>query len=147
MLRHHWSKALCAAASLLFLVGCSSAGTPKHEPGDPQARANIRQTTPLLLLPLRALIRRHRAYGTHLDGNRCPMFPSCAAYGEQAIEQLGFRGLLLLIDRLFYREVGALENKYLVAPRQLSEHKRYFDPLADSATGSRPSLLKESFYP
>ncbi len=147
---------LLAAVLLVAVLGavCSSQGGRTEAPGAVQsvnsggpgtaAPAEGRvDRTPFLLWPLRGLIRRHRAVGTHLDGNRCPMYPSCASYGEDALRTQGFVGLLLLIDRLFYREVGQMESKYLPAPRRLSGHRRYYDPLAD--TSARPSLLREAF--
>ena len=143
--RHHHVLPLVLVVIVAMALGACASGWVGR--GEGRRRSTTASETPLLLVPLRALIRRHRAVGTHLDGSRCPMFPSCAAYGETALEKRGFLGFLLLLDRLFYREVGALDEKYMVAPRSLSEHRRYFDPLSDSMDGARPSLLREAFHP
>lgn len=96
-----------------------------------------------LLWPLAVLIDRHRTHGTKWDGNRCPMYPSCSAFGQRALVDHGFLGLLLIIDRLFYRETGNLGGKYMLTPRRLSGARRHYDPVADSLPGTRPSLLLE----
>lgn len=100
----------------------------------------------ILIRPLLSLIRHHRDYSTHIDGPSCPMYPSCSAYGERAVREDQLLGLLLLVDRLFYRETGNLARKYMVAPSYLSDAMRFFDPYDDSP-GNRtgPSLLTEEF--
>ena len=86
--------------------------------------------------------------GTHLDGPRCPMYPSCAAYAEKAIRRHGFLGFLLSVDRLFFREAGGLERKYLFAAPHQSRHLRFYDPTEDSlGPARRPSLLREEYRP
>ena len=93
-----------------------------------------------------------------MDGARCPLYPTCSAWSEQAIRQHGFYGLLLFLDRLFYREFGALHNHYVAVPIPLSQRLRYYDPLTDTfgypeesnqdpAVPKRngPSLLRDDF--
>lgn len=123
-----------------FSWGCQTVTESAH------SHENESDSTSFILKPMIALIRHHREYSTHIDGPSCPMYPSCAAYGEKAIRQEGILGLLLLADRLFYRETGNLMEKYVIAPGYLSKEKRYYDPLTDSTPGGpEASLLKEEF--
>ena len=42
-------------------------------------------------------------YISPVDGDRCPSYPTCAAYGRQAVEKHGFfLGWLLTVDRLIH---------------------------------------------
>lgn len=101
--------------------------------------------------PFHAIIRDHQEVGTHIDGPRCPMYPSCSAYANRIIREDGFTGLLLFIDRLFYREFGRLSDRYMLAPRYMSKSPRFYDPVSDvlpdpdSPRGRRPSFFQEDF--
>lgn len=97
--------------------------------------------------PLRALVHQHREEATHFDGPRCPMYPSCAAWGDRAMEQAGWLGFLLTVDRLFFRETGRLSEKYVFAPAHMSRDRRYYDPLEDAFGSSRPDLFHDDFRP
>ena len=64
-------------------------------------------------------------YISPIDGDRCPMQPSCSHYGRQAIETYGFViGLLMTFDRLQrcgydkdqYNEVRKSNRVYLHDP-------------------------------
>ena len=49
----------------------------------------------------RALIHFYGKYISRVDGNRCPMHPSCSQYASQAIERHGFfKGWIMTCDRL-----------------------------------------------
>ena len=97
----------------------------------------------LLLRPFHAIIDDHRERGTHIDGPRCPMYPSCAAYAENIMRERGMLGFLLFIDRLFYREFGKLDGRYFLAPARLSQSPRYYDPVQDALPDGRPSFFRE----
>ncbi|MCB1317531.1 MAG: membrane protein insertion efficiency factor YidD, partial [Leptospiraceae bacterium] len=104
----------------------------------------------LLLRPLQYIIKKHREEQTHYDGPRCPMYPSCAVYADTAIREHSIIGLLMFIDRLFFREFGRLETKYPIAPRSWSESLRYYDPISESLplwSEDRPSLLMDPAMP
>ncbi len=121
--------------SVLWLTGCASGGgeNPHVHP---------------LLRPLAALIHHHSEVTSPMDGPTCPMYPSCAAYGKRSLEEGSFLGLFLLMDRLFFREVGNLADKYMIAPTSLSQAHRYFDPVSDTLPlldERRPSLWREDF--
>lgn len=61
------------------------------------------------------------------------------------MEQSGWLGFLLTVDRLFFRETGHLSQKYLFAPARMSRERRYYDPLEDSFGRSRPDLFHDDF--
>lgn len=116
---------LCALLfSLLSTVTCSAAEE---------------RDVPLGLEAVDALVDYHRRTGTHMDGPRCPMYPSCASYAHKAISHHGWHGFLIFIDRLFFREGGNLSSRYPLAPRHLSDAPRYLDPL-EASLGNRPRL-------
>lgn len=47
------------------------------------------------------MFKFYRDYISSADGDRCPMSPSCSAYGEQAIRKHGiFMGWIMTCDRL-----------------------------------------------
>ena len=48
-----------------------------------------------------ALIKGYQTFISPADGDRCPMYPSCSAYAEQAIKKHGLiLGWVLTCDRL-----------------------------------------------
>lgn len=61
-----------------------------------------------------------------IDGDRCPMHPSCSNYGMQAIKKHGFIvGAMMTVDRLI-RE----RDEVYYAPRvRINGRWRYFDPV------------------
>lgn len=63
------------------------------------------------------------------------------------MEEHGWLGFFLTVDRLFFRETGVLHEKYLVAPVHMSRHRRYYDPVEDSFGGSHADLFHEEFGP
>lgn len=78
---------------------------------------------------IRHLIRFFRASITLVDGNRCPMYPTCSHYAEQALAKHGPTvGTLLLVDRLFHEW-----SEMSVAPT-LEVHgvERFWDPLEEN---------------
>ncbi|MBI39924.1 MAG: hypothetical protein CMF59_10010 [Leptospiraceae bacterium] len=110
---------------MLLLPGCSS--------------AQEKESAPAGLGLLDAMVEYHKETGTHMDGPRCPMYPSCSAYAYHALRKHGYFGFLLALERLFFREGGELSDRYPLAPRNLSESPRYLDPL-EASTGERPRL-------
>ena len=133
-----WFKSKLISFTILFLYNCQS---------NP---SNTTKKAPFFLRPLSSLIKYHIEKGTHVDGPRCSLYPSCATYAKKAIEQHGYRGFLMALDRLIYRETGELYTKYFCTPRKLSKYLRYYDPLDESlplfASQKRElSFLKEDF--
>ncbi|MFH1626338.1 MAG: membrane protein insertion efficiency factor YidD [Pseudomonadota bacterium] len=61
-----------------------------------------------------------------VDGDRCPMYPTCSEYGSQAIRKHGaFLGSIMIADRLIHERD---EMRY--APRVIVHGTyRYYDPV------------------
>lgn len=103
-----------------------------------------------MLRPLLVTVHDHRENGTRYDGPRCPLYPTCAYYAQKAMENHGILGLFMAVDRLLFREVGDLSEKYILVPARMSRAARYYDPVEDSLPlfdEKRPSLLREDFHP
>ncbi len=63
---------------------------------------NPRELSPPAVL-LKTGIQFFSKYISPVDGDRCPAYPTCAAYGRQAVEKHGFfLGTLLTVDRLIH---------------------------------------------
>ena len=61
-----------------------------------------------------------------VDGSRCPSYPTCAAYGKQAVREEGFFwGVLLIADRLLHEA----ETDPRTPVIQKYGINRYYDPL------------------
>ena len=134
---------------VLFLAeSCSSLPAGPESPGSEADARSATQTDrgSLLAAPFLFLIRKHRQETTVMDGPRCPLYPTCSAYADKAISGYGLVGLIVFLDRLFYREFGDLSDRYLPVPRRFSRDLRYFDPVTDSVPwgdAPGPSLLRE----
>ncbi|MDY6853495.1 MAG: membrane protein insertion efficiency factor YidD [Thermodesulfobacteriota bacterium] len=61
-----------------------------------------------------------------IDGDRCPMHPTCSNYGIQAIRKHGFMlGTIMISDRLIHER-----DEVSYAPRvRIDGRWRYFDPV------------------
>ena len=64
-----------------------------------------------------------------VDGDRCFMYPTCAAYSREALEKHGFFvGILMTADRLIHEE-----NEKGRAPIiKVGDRLRYLDPLTNN---------------
>jgi hypothetical protein len=68
-------------------------------------------------------------YISAVDGDRCNMYPTCSAYGREAVEKHGFiKGLILTVDRLIHES-----NEIDTAPRIIrGDRFRYLDPVSNN---------------
>jgi putative component of membrane protein insertase Oxa1/YidC/SpoIIIJ protein YidD len=68
-------------------------------------------------------------YISPIDGDRCNMYPTCAAYSREAVEKHGFiGGLLLTVDRLIHES-----NEIDTAPRIVKwDRLRFLDPVSNN---------------
>jgi hypothetical protein len=64
-----------------------------------------------------------------VDGDRCPSFPSCSQYGQQAIRKHGiFIGWVMTFDRLLHEA-----DEIYMAPRvQVNGGFRAYDPIENN---------------
>jgi len=91
------------------------------------------------------LLKRH-AEESRIDGDRCPFYPTCSYYGRTVLRRTPVFGLLALIDRMFYRELGGVvESYYFPVSQDRSRRLRFYDPPDDLRAGAHPSLYREDF--
>lgn len=72
-----------------------------------------------------------RIYGaiSRVDGNRCPMYPTCSHYSIKAIEKHGFIiGIVMTCDRLIH-EANEMDYAPLV---EVGDTVRYADPVENN---------------
>jgi len=50
--------------------------------------------------PFSWMIRLYQRYISPINGGRCPMYPSCSRFADQAVNEEGAKGLLMTFDRL-----------------------------------------------
>ena len=80
--------------------------------------------------PLLYPFKFYRDYISSVDGDRCPMFPTCSQYCMDAIKKQGpITGWIMCSDRLM--RCGRDETK-LSAPVWVNGEKRSFDPVSNN---------------
>ena len=52
------------------------------------------------ITPFSFMIGMYKRYISPIDGDRCPMYPSCSSFAEQAVREKGLTGIFLSFDRL-----------------------------------------------
>lgn len=90
----------------------------------PEAEEHSIAATPFLWL-----LRFYQTAISPLDGNRCPMYPTCSQYSVQAIHRHGpFIGVVMTADRLIHE---ADEQRF--APLvKVGDRYRFLDPVTDN---------------
>ncbi len=78
---------------------------------------------------LREAMRFFQTTISRVDGDRCPMYPTCSQYGQQALARHGaVVGLLMIVDRLFHEC-----SETTVAPQVLVYGvRRFWDPVHEN---------------
>jgi putative membrane protein insertion efficiency factor len=75
-------------------------------------------------------IKLYQDYISSVDGNRCPMYPTCSQYCIEALKKHGtFLGWIMCSDRLM--RCGRDENK-LSDPIWIDGKKRIYDPVSNN---------------
>jgi len=86
-------------------------------------------------LKTNVVINIYKHYISPIDGDRCPMYPSCSQYAKEAFHRYGFfKGLILTFDRLLrcgsdlrhYREI------------RVNHTPCYLDPVDDNVISKEP---------
>ena len=74
------------------------------------------------------IIQLYEKYISPVDGERCPMYPTCSAYARQAIQQHGlFIGWIMACDRL----VRCGRDETRISPEIIKENVRAtLDPVS-----------------
>ena len=134
-------NSICISFLIIFFTSCSSFASedlfkgPWGNESFSEAPSNFtisqskRKKESLLSKPFIKGLRFFQDVISPVDGDRCPMHPSCSEYGIRALRKHGFfLGSLMIVDRLF-RERD--ERQY--APKMIVNGKwKYFDPLEEN---------------
>ncbi len=84
-------------------------------------------TGPALAADDNLFIRFYQEHISVVDGNRCPMYPSCSAYAAGALKKHGpVLGWIMACDRL----VRCGRDESQVSMVQLGKHQLIYDPVS-----------------
>jgi hypothetical protein len=84
---------------------------------------------PIAATPFLWMLWMYQRHITHIDGDRCPMYPTCSQYSVQAIHKHGpLMGIVMTADRLIHE---ADEQKYAYLTK-IGNRYRYLDPVEDN---------------
>jgi len=79
--------------------------------------------------PFLLLLRFYQTVISPLDGDRCPMYPTCSEYSVQAIRKHGpFIGVVMTADRLIHEE----DEQRFAPLDKVGDRYRFIDPVADN---------------
>lgn len=74
-------------------------------------------------------VKTFTKYISPVDGDRCPMYPTCAAYSLQVIKKHGFFiGFMMTADRLIH-ESNEMDYVPLV---KVGDRYRFYDPVSNN---------------
>ena len=75
------------------------------------------------------LLRFFQVYISPVDGDRCPSFPTCSQYAQEAVRKHGaIIGLVMTVDRLIH-ETDEVRRAPLI---RVHESYRYYDPVENN---------------
>jgi putative membrane protein insertion efficiency factor len=118
----------CFSEDNLF-VPWDFAGTHQHERNERSNRSaegdNLSMASSISIKGIQFFI----GYISKVDGDRCPMYPTCSSYGIEAIKKHGvLAGIVMTVDRLIHEN-----NEMDYAPViKVGDSYRYYDPLCDN---------------
>ena len=114
---------------MLGVFFCLSVNTAKADDWGPWevADPNLQHRSQTESNPLTQIVSNFQKYISPIDGARCPMYPTCSAYAQQALHKHGpLLGTFMTADRLMH-EGDAIEQREIIMKWGF---QRYFDPLA-----------------
>ena len=98
----------------------------------PASRATVKHEKKDASLPVRVALKGlsfFSEYISKVDGDRCPMYPTCASYSRQVFRKHGFFvGIVMTADRLIH-ESDEMKYAPLVT---VGGSVRYFDPVSEN---------------
>jgi putative component of membrane protein insertase Oxa1/YidC/SpoIIIJ protein YidD len=98
----------------------------KYEKKDNSDCCNKRKVTKSSLLDLYFYLWKN--YLTHVDGPRCPHYPTCSQFAYASIKKFGLKGFALTTNRLF-SEYGNINTNGFYNIYFLYGEGRIFDPV------------------
>ncbi len=95
------------------------------------ATATVREpeVPPIAATPFLWSIRFFQTFISPVDGDRCPMYPTCSAYGVQAFKKHGpLIGVIMTADRLIHE----LDEQRYAPLRKFGNRFRFDDPVSNN---------------
>jgi len=74
----------------------------------------------------------YKNFLTQVDGSRCQHYPTCSAYGAQAVGRYNVLGVLMTMDRLWAGANSSSVRTYRLV-HGVGPTPRHYDPIEDSA--------------
>ena len=134
MTTRYYSKLLIAVIIVFFFARADANDdfTPwDYAKPSPKRKVNL-PTEKEISLPasvLKAGVVFFSKFVSPADGDRCFMYPTCAAYSREALEKHGFFvGILMTVDRLLH-EGNEMGRAPLI---KMGDRLRYLDPLTNN---------------
>jgi putative membrane protein insertion efficiency factor len=95
----------------------------------PSRRQTARTEYSVAATPFIWLLKLYRNYISPLDGDRCPMYPTCSQYSVQAIHEHGpVVGIIMTADRLIHES----DERDYAFTIKMGNRYRYADPLENN---------------
>jgi putative membrane protein insertion efficiency factor len=75
------------------------------------------------------LVKLYQKYISPVDGDRCPMYPTCSQYSIQAMHKHGpFIGIVMTADRLMHEA----DERDFAPARKIGNRYRFIDPVENN---------------
>ncbi len=75
------------------------------------------------------LVKLYQKYVSPVDGDRCPMYPTCSQYSLQAMHKHGpFIGVIMTADRLMHET----DERDFAPARKIGNRYRFIDPVENN---------------
>lgn len=123
-------SAIVVMLSCLTLIPATACGDPFRGPWDSdKTKPTGQKQKNHLLNPLYHLVNFYKEFISPVDGPKCPMYPTCAAYSIKCFEKHGLiMGYLMTIDRLLH-EADEMNRASLL---KVHGKWRYHDPVENN---------------
>ena len=120
---------LMLSCLFLFAVTAASEDDPFRGPWEEYTDKSPPRTQNWSLNPFKCLVRFYRDYISPIDGERCPMYPTCSQYSIECFEKHGLIiGWMMTWDRLFH-EADEMEQAPLI---WVHDYYKFYDPLENN---------------
>lgn len=75
------------------------------------------------------LVKLYQKYISPIDGDRCPLYPTCSQYSIQAMREHGpFIGIIMTADRLMHEA----DERDFAPSRKVGNRYRFIDPVENN---------------
>ncbi|MFH1673319.1 MAG: membrane protein insertion efficiency factor YidD [Pseudomonadota bacterium] len=116
--------------SIFLFAGSTAADDdPFKGPWDQNAKTRAAPIHKSSVNPLKSFVTFYRDYISPIDGDRCPMYPTCSQYSIKCFEKHGLiMGWIMTCDRLFH-EADEMKQVPMV---MVNGRYRFYDPVGNN---------------